>query len=110
MNNAKSHSGQPGVIEETMEEVRARAADSLESAADSVRTAGNQGASAISDLAYGAGAKLDSSAAYVRTFDGEDILGGLRHAVRRHPVGSLALATAVGLVAGFACRRIGSAR
>jgi ElaB/YqjD/DUF883 family membrane-anchored ribosome-binding protein len=83
--------------------VRRQAADSLASAADSVRAAGSQSADAISDLANEAGKKLDTTATYVRAFPG-DILGGLRNTVRRNPVGSLALATAFGLVAGFSYR------
>lgn len=88
-----------------MSDVRKRTAESLESAADSVRIAGDRGATAVSDLANGTGEKLDSTATYVRTFAGRDAFTGLRRAVRRNPVGSLALATAIGLVAGFAYRQ-----
>ena len=87
--------------------VRKRTAESLESAADSVRAAGDESADVISDLANEAGQKLDSTATYVRTFAGGDVLAGLRHTVRRNPVGGLALATAVGVVAGFLWRASG---
>lgn len=82
--------------------VRRRTVESLESAADSVRAAGDRGAGAISDLANGTGEKLDSTATYVRTFD---VFHGMKCAVRRNPVACLALATAVGLIAGFSLRR-----
>ena len=97
--------GRTEAIQETIQRVRGQASESLESAADSARSAVDQGATAIGDLAHEAGKKLDSTAAYVRAYDGEDLVAGLRRAVRRRPVGSLALATAVGLIAGFAYRR-----
>jgi ElaB/YqjD/DUF883 family membrane-anchored ribosome-binding protein len=87
-----------------MSDVRKRTAESLESAADSVRIAGDEGAAAVSHLANGTGEKLDSTAIYVRSFAGRDTFTSLSRAVRRNPVGSLALATAIGLVAGFAYR------
>ena len=100
-------------IEEKMDGARIRTAESLESAADSVRAAGAEGARAIGDLANEAGEKLESTATCVRTFTGDDVLGNLRHTVRRNPVGSLAFAAAVGVVAGFSwrssCRRSGAA-
>jgi ElaB/YqjD/DUF883 family membrane-anchored ribosome-binding protein len=94
MNNARS-------FEDQTAGVRERTAESLESAADSIRAAGDEGASTISDLANEAGEKLDSTASYVRTFAQGDVLAGVRHTVRSNPMGSLALAAAVGLVAGF---------
>jgi ElaB/YqjD/DUF883 family membrane-anchored ribosome-binding protein len=124
-------------VEEKMDSVRQQAAESLESAADTVRDAGNQGATVISNLAKGAGKKLDSTAdtvrdvgaqgvdainqvakgakkhldstaAYVRSLEGEDLIADLRRAVQRHPVRTLALAATVGLIAGLTCRRGGS--
>ena len=64
------------------DEVRTRTAESLESAAES----------------------LDSTATRIRPGSGSRVLGGVRSSVRRNPMGSLALATAFGLVAGFTCR------
>ncbi len=88
-------------LEDKADRIRERAAESLESAAQSVRA----GADAIGDLADDAGRKLNSTAAFVRPCaDGEKLLG-LRNSIRRNPMKSLALATAVGLVAGFTCRR-----
>ena len=101
--------------EDMTDTVLNRAAESLESAADSVRsagdqaadsvrTAGHQGAAAINGLANDAGERLDSTANSVRTFD---MFGEVKRAVRHKPFESLALATAVGLVAGFSLRRSG---
>jgi len=80
-------------FEDKADDVRKRAAESLESAADSVRAA-----------AADAGKKLHSTAAFVRPGAKRERLVGLRNSVRRNPMRSLALATAVGIVAGFTCR------
>lgn len=95
---------QTETIKEKVNAVRQQVAESLEGAADSVRDAGEQGAATISGLANGAGAKLDSSATLIRRFDGDDLISNLRRAVRRHPVGSLALGAAIGAIAGLAFR------
>jgi ElaB/YqjD/DUF883 family membrane-anchored ribosome-binding protein len=100
MNNARS-------FEDQTDGVRVRTAESLESAADSVRAAGEEGASTISGLANEAGDKLDSTASYVRTFAQGDVLAGVRQTVRSNPMGSVALAIAIGLVAGFSWRTSG---
>ena len=92
-------------VENTIDTARRRTADTLESAADSVRSAGDQGASAISDVANNAGDKLDSTAAFVRALPARGTIAGLRQTVRRNPMGSLLFATAVGIVAGIACRQ-----
>ncbi len=86
MSNLKS-------LEDKADDVRKRAAESLDSAADSVRAA-----------AADAGKKLHSTAAFVRPCAGRERLVGLRNSIRRNPMKSLALATAVGVVAGFTCR------
>jgi ElaB/YqjD/DUF883 family membrane-anchored ribosome-binding protein len=93
-------------IGDTAEDVRLRAAESLESAAESVRAAGDRSASAIRDLTKEAGKKLDSTATFVRPCAGgsKRILGRVRSSVRRNPVVSLALASAVVLLVGFSCR------
>jgi ElaB/YqjD/DUF883 family membrane-anchored ribosome-binding protein len=101
--------GKANTIEETTNGVRQQAAESLERAAESVRSAGDQGAAALSDLTNGAGEKLDSGANLIRNFDGDDLVTELRRAIKRNPVASLALGTAIGLIAGFAFfRRVGS--
>ncbi len=81
------------------DDIRKRTAGSLESAADSVRTAGSQ-----------AGKKLDTTATFVRNarirnaFGAERMFSRFRNRVRRNPFQSLAIAIAVGAVAGFSCR------
>jgi ElaB/YqjD/DUF883 family membrane-anchored ribosome-binding protein len=87
-------------LEDKADCLRKRAAESLESAGESVRA----GADAISDLANDAGKKLHSTAAFVRPGARREKLSGLRNSIRRNPVKSLAVATAVGLLAGFTCR------
>ena len=79
-------------IEDKAEDLRKRTAEKLESAADT-----------INNIAHDASAKLDSTAAFIRT-PKQKILMGFRSSVRRNPVTSLALATAIGVVAGFSCR------
>ena len=92
-------------IEDKAEDLRKRTASKLESAADTVRTAAHQSADTITGIADDAGKKLDSTAAFIRkTCFQETMLGGFRKSVRRNPMTSLAVATAVGLVAGFTCR------
>jgi hypothetical protein len=96
MNNTKA-------FQANTDDIRKRTVESFENAADSVRAAGAQTADTISDLANEAGEKLDSTALFVRDF-GDDFLGDLRHKVRRNPIGSLAVATAFGILAGFSWR------
>jgi hypothetical protein len=88
---------------------RHRTAESLESAADSIRSAEHRGANAINDLAHEAGDKLDSTASRVRGFGARKLGGNLRLAIRRHPFGSLALAATLGVAAGYSCSRSRSA-
>ena len=91
---------------EKAEEIRQRTADSLESAADTVRGAGNESAEAITGFTGEAARKLHSTAAIVRNPCLQNrLLSGVRSGIRRHPVKSLALAAAFGLVAGFTCRK-----
>jgi hypothetical protein len=92
-------------VESKIDTVRRRTADTLESAADSVRSAGDQSGNAINDAANNAGGKLDSAAAFVRALPGRRTMAGLRQTIRRNPMGSLLFATAVGIVAGMACRQ-----
>jgi ElaB/YqjD/DUF883 family membrane-anchored ribosome-binding protein len=87
-------------FEEQAQGVRATVADTLESAADSVRSAADDSIHKINDLANEAEKKLDSTASCVRSWAGGNLLGGLRKKVNRNPVRSLALAAAIGLLAG----------
>lgn len=92
-------------IEDKADDLRKRTASKLESAAETLRTAGHQGAETISGIAADAGKKLDSTAAFVRKTCAQDrMLGGFRKSVQRNPMTSLAVATAIGLVAGFTWR------
>jgi ElaB/YqjD/DUF883 family membrane-anchored ribosome-binding protein len=91
---------------ERVDDTRKRTADTLESAADSVRTAGNESAAAIHHLTEETGKRLDSTASVVRnTCVSEKLLGGFRNSIRRNPMTSLAVAAAFGILAGFSCRR-----
>jgi len=88
------------------QEIRERAADSLESAAESVRTAGKGSAGVIHGLTNTASKKLNSTAAVVRGLClREKMMGSLRGTVRRNPMRSVAFAITLGLVAGFTWRR-----
>ncbi|HEY4084515.1 MAG TPA: hypothetical protein VGM43_01195 [Bryobacteraceae bacterium] len=92
-------------ISEKAEEIRDRAAHSLENAADTIRSAGSQSADAITGLTGGAGRKLDSTAAMVRNpCLRTRAITGFRGAIRRNPMLSLGVAAAIGLAAGLSCR------
>jgi|SwirhisoilCB1_FD_contig_111_358992_length_1395_multi_4_in_0_out_0_2 ElaB/YqjD/DUF883 family membrane-anchored ribosome-binding protein len=92
-------------ISEKAEEIRDRAAHSLENAADTIRTAGSHSADTITGLTGEAGRKLDSTAAMVRNpCLRSRAMNGFRGAIRRNPLRFLAVAAAVGVVAGFSCR------
>jgi hypothetical protein len=101
MNNILS---KKDALEDNAEGLRTKVADKLESAAQSVRAAAEEGASALNDLADQAGRKLDSGAAHVRNLGGGKTIGGFRDKVRASPVRSVAVATAIGLVAGISWR------
>jgi ElaB/YqjD/DUF883 family membrane-anchored ribosome-binding protein len=87
-------------MEEKIRGARDAVAESLETAAGTVRSAADDSAHKISDLANQAGKKLDSSAKCVRSWAGPRLFGGLRRQVNRNPIQSLAVAVAIGLVAG----------
>jgi len=92
-------------ISEKAEEIRDRAAHSLENAADTIRNAGTQSADAITGITGGAGRKLDSTAAMVRNpCLRSRAMTGFRSAIRRNPMLSLGVAAAIGLAAGISCR------
>jgi len=76
-------------------------ADTLESAADTLRSKAGESAHALNDLAKQAGKKLDSTASCVRSWN---LFGGLRNKVNRSPIQSLAVAAAIGLIAGVSWR------
>jgi ElaB/YqjD/DUF883 family membrane-anchored ribosome-binding protein len=88
-----------------LDDVRHGTADALAGAASSVRSTGRQGSEAIEDLTKSAASKLDSTAAYVRKHDMGDMLGHLRHVVRRNPTSFIVGAAAIGFFLGTAIRR-----
>jgi ElaB/YqjD/DUF883 family membrane-anchored ribosome-binding protein len=87
-------------MEEKARDARTAVAESLEAAADTVRSAADDSAHKINDLASQAGKKLDSTATCVRSWAGGNLFRGLRRKVNRNPIQSLAVAAAIGLVAG----------
>ncbi|HVW08971.1 MAG TPA: hypothetical protein VHC90_10330 [Bryobacteraceae bacterium] len=92
-------------ISDRAEEIRERAAHSLENAAESIRGAGNQSADTITNFTNEAGRRLDTTASIVRKpCLRSRAMTGFRGAIRRKPMRSLALAVAIGIVAGFSCR------
>lgn len=88
-------------IGEKVDNIRARTAETLESAADTMRDT----ADTISNVAKQTGKKLDSSASFVRSCTSGKMFSPLGNAIRRKPFQSLAIATALGLICGFTCRR-----
>jgi ElaB/YqjD/DUF883 family membrane-anchored ribosome-binding protein len=93
-------------MEEKVRSASAAVADSLEGAADTIRSAADDSVHKINDLASQAGKKLDSTASSVRSLDGAKLFGGLRRQVNRKPLQSLAVALAIGLVAGVSWKAI----
>lgn len=87
-------------MEQKARDARDKVADTLESAADTVRSAADDGVHRINDLANQAGKRLDSTASCVRGWAGGNLFGGLRKKVNQNPLRSLAVAVAVGLIAG----------
>jgi hypothetical protein len=83
------------------EQVRATAADSLDSAANAVHSGGARVASA----AHSAADSLSSSAQYVREHDAHDMIEDLREGVRNNPGPALLGAVALGFVVGWALYR-----
>jgi hypothetical protein len=101
MNNILS---KKDTLEEKADGLRIKVADKLESAARSVRAVADEGASTLNDIANQAGRKLDTSAARVRHFAGGRTIGGFRHKIRANPIRSIAVATALGVIAGISWR------
>lgn len=92
-------------MEGKLRDTRDAVADKLEAAADTVRSAADDSVHKINDLANQAGKKLDCSAKRVRSMPG-NLFGGLRRKVNRSPLQSLAVAAAIGLVAGVSWKAI----
>lgn len=86
---------------EKVENIRTRTAETLESAADTMR----ETAATINSAAKQTGRKLDTSASFVRSCTTGKMFTPLSNAIRKKPFQSLAIATALGLICGFTCRR-----
>ena len=89
-----------------LDEARNETAGALHTAASSVRTTARHGCEVIDGLATSAADKLDATASYVEDHDLRGLFGGCRQLIRRHPAGSVMVATAIGFFAGSALRRI----
>lgn len=89
-------------LTDKIEQVRQGAADSFESAADSVRATAEHGREAIDKVAQGAAERLDATAKVVREYSP---VGSLRNIVRENPGIAVCVGVAVGLFAGLSLRR-----
>ena len=89
-----------------LDEVRNQTADALRTAASSVRTTGRQSSEIIDNCAANTADRLDATASYVEQHNLSGLASGFRQVVRRHPAGSLMIATAIGFFAGSAIRRM----
>ena len=88
-----------------LDDARDQTAESLHTAASSVRKTGRQGSGAIDNLAAGTADRLDATASYVDNYDPRDMLNGARNFFRKRLTASLVAAVAVGFVAGVALIR-----
>jgi hypothetical protein len=84
-----------------MDQARTDTAETLHSAASTVRAAGNQGSAAIEDFAEGTGQRLDATSAYIGKNDASDMAHDLRRIVRRHPGAFLLLTASVAACIGY---------
>jgi hypothetical protein len=87
---------------ERIERGRVGTAETLESAATTVRTKGGEAGAAISDLSGKAATNLDTSARYVRNADFGQVWSDMGAVARRHP-GAIALSA---IVAGVCIGRM----
>jgi ElaB/YqjD/DUF883 family membrane-anchored ribosome-binding protein len=97
---------QPGAAGNKLDEMRNKTADALHTAASSVRATARHGCDGIDGLATRAADKLDATGSYVEDHDLRGLFSSFRQVVRRHPAGSLMVATTIGFFAGSAVRRI----
>jgi hypothetical protein len=91
---------------QTLDHARNETADSLHAAASSIRKGGRQGSKAIEHLAENIAKPLDGAGSYVKKHDLKRTMSDSRQLVRRYPAESLFLAAGVGLLTGFAIRRL----
>jgi hypothetical protein len=90
----------------TLDHARHETAESLHAAASSIRRGGRQGSKAIEHLAENIAKPLDGAGSYVKKHDLKRTMADSRQLVRRYPAESLFLAAGVGLLTGFAIRRL----
>ena len=94
-----------------LDHARTGASSSLQSAASSIRAAGNQGADAIEDIAERTGQRFESASSYIDSCDAGGVMRDLRKLVRRHPGSFLLLTAAVACSVGYlSAARNGNAR
>jgi hypothetical protein len=89
-------------VAETIDHLREGAAESLDSAAATVRSTAARGISAIDNLSEGTATRLDSTAEFIREFS---VVGSLRSLIRRSPGLALGIGVGAGLLVGLALRR-----
>ena len=82
-------------------QARVGTTDALHSTASAVRSAGNQGADAIDNVAQAADVRLAATSNYIGTRDASGILHDLRTIVRRHPGTFLFVAASVAATVGY---------
>jgi ElaB/YqjD/DUF883 family membrane-anchored ribosome-binding protein len=87
-------------------EARSETGGALHTAASSIRSAARQGCEMIDGAATNAADKLDATGSYIEDHDLRGLFAGCRQIIRRHPMGSTMVATAIGFFAGSAVRRI----
>jgi hypothetical protein len=87
---------------ERFERGRVGTADTLQSAASTVRTKGGEAGAAITDLSSKAATNLDTSARYVRNTDLGQVLSDMGAVARQHP-GAIAFGA---VLAGFCMGRM----
>jgi ElaB/YqjD/DUF883 family membrane-anchored ribosome-binding protein len=91
-------------VQNKIDETRAPAADSLQSAASKLHETaeGLPGGEKVTSLAHATADKIQATAEYVRDHDVKAMMTDVEHVVRRHPGQSLLIAAAVGFLLGRA--------
>jgi ElaB/YqjD/DUF883 family membrane-anchored ribosome-binding protein len=89
-------------VSEKIDQARRGAAESLESAASTVRSTAAQGKDAIETLAEGAATRLDSTAKYVRNFRPVSSVG---RTMGQNPWITFSIGIAAGILVAFSLRR-----
>jgi hypothetical protein len=98
-------------ITEQVDDIGRETAGGLHAAASSIRKGGRQGSKAIEDLAESTANTLDGAGSFVTKHNLKKTIGESRKLVRRYlarpyTAGPLVLAAGVGLLTGYAIRRL----